>query len=210
MSRPLSVNQSCRVLRVPVEAHRVAHARGPPRRAAIRGGVQAGDVGVAVRVRGADVAGGAHRDVEGAVRAEGDEFPAVVALPREAPGHHPRHRGPCQARRHPIEGDDARHLGDIQATVAPGHTDRLGQPPGQHMDPGGTADVDLHPIHLARLTAAHIHHATPAREIPQGHPPGIGHLIGEHLDPEAGRQAQALHRQSGRYAEACSQCQAQT
>ncbi len=81
-------------VRVPGEAHRIAHAMGKDFLAAAIG-VHAGDAGVdgVGLALVADVAGCAHRHVQFAVGPKGDVLPAVVAVGGQFVGHQHRFTG---------------------------------------------------------------------------------------------------------------------
>src|SRR5207249_6712203 len=65
--------------RIPIESHRVADAAREYFEARTIG-IHAHDIGVAIGIALADVAGCAHGDVELSVGTESDEFPAVTRL----------------------------------------------------------------------------------------------------------------------------------
>ena len=133
-----------------VEADGVAHAAGDDLRPPA-GEVDPGDRRVQRPRRLADVARRADRHVEPAVRAEGDELPAVVLVGREGIAHDLGLRRSREVAGHVAESQDAAHLGDVQGAVAEGEPARQVEPARQHVDlirPVIAVPVD-HRVHLA-------------------------------------------------------------
>ena len=136
MSRPLSVNQSSRVRGSqsnPTELRRPAREHFEP--AAV--GVHPHDHAVAIRVELADVARHADRNVELAVRPEGDELAPVMAFGREAIADDDRRRRIGEAPLDVVEAKDARHRGHVERAVAKRDAGRLAQSRRDHA--GSTA-----------------------------------------------------------------------
>src|SRR5258706_7009260 len=103
-------------IRIPIETDRVADAAGKHfELAAI--GLHAVNCGVHVGIRFADVAGRADRDVQPTVRAEGDEFPAVVAVPGKLVEDDDWLRWTPEIGFDTVETQDAADFGDIERTV---------------------------------------------------------------------------------------------
>ena len=126
MSRPLSVNHSSFVRGC---QSKPTELRTP--RAKTSSPVPSGFIrvmfGVAIGIRLADVARRADRHVQLAVRAEGDELPAVVAVGREAVGDDDRRRRIGEAALDVVEAQDAVDRRHVERAVAERDARRLAQ-----------------------------------------------------------------------------------
>jgi hypothetical protein len=175
-------------LRLPVEADAVAYASGIDISAAAIG-IHAQDIGVALRIGVADVAGRAYRHVEFAVRAEGDEFPAMMRLAGQPVGHQHGCRRLRQASLDIVVAQDAAHRRDVETAVPVGHADRALQTAGDDGD-GLCFEVgaEAHRMHLSRLHRTDEKRAALAIVVPERHLPGVVDARPE-LDGETRRQA---------------------
>ena len=180
--------------RMPVEADRVADAAresfqpGAVRLHSVNGSVD-------VRIHLADVAGRTHRHVQQAVRAESDEFPAVMAVARELVADHHRFGRILQAALDIVVAQDAADLGDIERTVAEGDAVRGIESPGDGDDLVGPAvAVGIgQRVHRAFGARADEHRASVAER----ERPGVVDIVGEHGDPEPRWQLDAIDRRRG-------------
>lgn len=167
---------------VPVEADAVAHAVGEGVRfAAVRAHAQ--DRRVATGGGFADVAWGADRYVEPAVRAEAEVFPAVVGFPGQVVADDGRRRRGVDAAVDVVEAQDAVDGGDVQGAVAPG--DAAGHPQVVGNDArlsGPVVAVERQGVHLAGAQRADVEDV-PWRE---RHLAGVRHARQE-FDGEARR-----------------------
>jgi hypothetical protein len=116
-----------------VEPDGIAHTAGDDLRPPT-GEVDPGDRRVQRPRRLADIARRADRHVEPAVRAEGDELPAVVLVGREGVAQDLGLRRPREVAGDVAESQDAAHLGDVQGAVAEGEPARQVEPARQHVD----------------------------------------------------------------------------
>ena len=111
---------------IPVKSHRVSDPPGiylevtPVR-------VHAKDRGIPGISSFADVAGCTHRHIQSAVRAKGDEFPAMVLVCREIVSHNFGRGGIFQLFTDPVEPEYPAHLCNEERAVMVGHAIRAVQ-----------------------------------------------------------------------------------
>jgi hypothetical protein len=190
--------------RIPVETNGVADAPGEDFHAAAVG-LHAVNDAIDVRIRLADVAGSTHRHIQPAVRPEGDIFPAVVPVFREAVAYYDGFGRGREPVLDVVEAQDPVDFGDIQGPVPEGNAVRRIESPCNGDDP----------VRMARLPGVHQRIDTAftagADEdcslVPQSQRAGIVHVFGEDLDPESGRQHDALDRRTGGERIAAHGCQ---
>ena len=151
-------------LRVPVETDAVTDAVGEDLE--VRSvGPNPEDAGVALVSRQADVARGAHLEVQPSVGAEAKELPPVIRFGRKAVQDHDRVGGIVEPGFDPIVPEDAAHLRYVQRTVTERHPVRHGQPGRDRMNHlGGAVTIAVdHGVHPARALCAHEHCAVGAQ-----------------------------------------------
>ncbi len=178
--------------RVPVEAHRIAHPLGHDLQVGAVG-LHLHDVGVAVFVGRADIAGGADRHIQIAIRAKGDKLPSVMRFGGEAIAYHNGLGRVVQAGIDVIQADDPRGRGGVKRAVAEGHAYRHGQAGGDGPELRGGRQRVADCIHLAFAAGADKERA-PRR---QGHATCFRHLRAQQFDAKAWRQLDLLQRQGG-------------
>ena len=181
--------------RIPIEANGVAHAaRKHLKLTAIR--FESVDGGVHIRIRCADVARRADRHVEPAIRTEGDELPAVMAVPGQFVEYDDWLWRGLQIGFDLIEAQDAADFGHVQRTIANGYTVRRVQAPGDGDDLVHLAvPICIHQrMDRAFRARAHEHRAPGA----QRQRARVFDALRIDLDLEAGRQPEALDGRGGR------------
>ncbi|MCY1408830.1 hypothetical protein D9M71_241600 [compost metagenome] len=172
-------------LRMPGKTDRVAHPVGHHLAAAAID-VHALQIGVARAFGTADVARRADRHIELAVRAEGDELPAVVGFAREFGRQRFGLRRLIQMRLDVAQDDNPADRRDVQIAVAEGDTDGHLQVIGNHSH---TAAIRRQRIHLSRFAAQE-----QCAALAPGHGSRAWHLVAEDLDAEAIRQLDVFER----------------
>ena len=172
-------------LGMPVEPHRIAHTPGEDLQCRPVP-VHPHDGSIAGICTLADVAGGAHGDVEQTVGPEPDEFPAVVPVLRKAVIDDDRRGRIGETGFDPIVPQDTVDLGDVQGI--PHKSNAVGRvEPLRHGDHliGDAIPVPVEDgIDLPLSTAAHEQGAFGA----EGHRPRAGDVPGINSDPESRRQ----------------------
>ena len=188
-------------LRMPGEAHAVAHTAGEHAPvAAVRAHADDG----AQVPRLTYVAGRTHGDVQPPIRAETDVAPAVVAIGLHLRHHHRLRRG-VQALLDTVETQDAAAFRHVQGAVAESHAVGHVQPPGQ-------GPLALRPAVAVRIpqgvdpsvrSGAH-EQGTP---LTQGHGAGVGQVPGIERNAEAGRQPDSRKQRLVRRTTGHGRCQ---
>ena len=175
---------------LPVEADAVAHAACDYLEiGAIR--PHAGDDREAFRVRLADIARSPDRHVEPAIRTEGDEFPAMVALPREIVPDCERRRGIVEVPTDAVEAQDAVDRRNMEISIAESDADGHRQAAGN--DSGARRPVftvELNGMDLALSGGTHVNNIA----VTEGHLPCVGNPR-QNLDRESVGETDRAERQ---------------
>jgi len=183
-------------LRLPIETDAITHTKRIDFDCAAIG-IHAHDIGKALRIGIANVAGGAHRNIELAVRTESNEFPPMVGLAGQPLGN--RHGGGriFQASLDVVITQDAVHRRHIKTALLVGYADRKLQPAGnQHHALCLEIGAKAHCMHFSRLHRADEKRSALAVVTPERHLSGVVDACPK-FNGKAWRQLDMLQRQLG-------------